>query len=117
MNEFFYGSNLDAFFGGIGQGANPISQQPINAFGGWASLNIDITLNTQMNVGAGIDRPNKINLVVGDRSQNIVSFSNLIFTVFENYKIGLEYFLLKTSYVGDRTYQNHRGQFSFIYTF
>ncbi len=55
--EYFTGSNLDDYYGGIGQGVNPSPSiiKEIRSKGGWAALRFAFNPETTFSLGTGID--------------------------------------------------------------
>ncbi len=101
--EYFTGSNLDDYFGGIGQGVNStITTDPneIRSNGGWGALKYTINPVTSVSLGAGLDNPNDNDLAVGARSRNQTIFGNIITKLTPNFILGLQLSDWKTEYKG-----------------
>lgn len=95
QGEFFTGSNLSAFLGGIGQGVCPCVRIPIRSTGGWAEVWINWNSRLHSHGGFGIDDPLDRDFLFG-RSYNQVIFGNLMCDVTDQLTIGFEVSLWKT---------------------
>lgn len=115
--ECFRGINLNDFLAGIGQGINTTKNDGIDTIGGWAQLSYNPWEKYNFNVGYGIDRPEKKDLNNGDMDRNDVIFANVMYSIFKDVKLGLEYSYFKTRYVNSEDGQNNRVASSFIYSF
>ncbi len=104
--EYFTGSNLDDYFGGIGQGVNStITTDPneIRSNGGWGALKYTINPVTSVSLGAGLDNPNDNDLngmATTTRSRNQTIFGNVITKLTPNLVLGLQLSDWKTEYKG-----------------
>ena len=118
--EYFTGSNLDDYFGGIGQGVNnAVATDPreIRAQGGWGALRYTINPETSVSLGAGIDDPNDNDLAVGARSRNQSIFANVITKITPNFILGLQLSDWKTDYKNAAGSDAVRAQSSVTYKF
>lgn len=102
QNELFYGENLGAFFGGIGQGVCSVSRQAIRSRGGWVDVWYDWTPRLHSTVGMGLDDPIDNDLYVG-RTYNHFVYGNVVFDITKQLQVGLELSNWKTLYKDDRT--------------
>ena len=99
--ELFTGENLGAFLGGIGQGIDPTTLQPIRSTGGWFDIWYDWTPWLHSHVGYSVDNPNNNDLAtVGERSYNQFYFGNISYDVTKKFLVGFEVSSWKTNYVG-----------------
>ncbi len=116
--EYFTGSNLDDYYGGIGQGVNPSpSIKWIRSSGGWAALRYTSNPSTSFSIGAGLDNPNDNDLAVGARSRNQTIFANVINKITPNFILGLQLSEWKTEYKGPTEGDALRAQTSLTYKF
>ena len=118
--EYFTGSNLDDFLGGIGQGVNAavaIDPREIRSHGGWAGLKYNVNPVTAISFGAGVDDPNDNDLAPGARSLNQTVFANVINKVTPNLIIGIQLSEWKTEYKNDPACNAFRAQSSLTYKF
>lgn len=115
--ELFFGQDLDAYLGGIGQGVNLSTMKPIHSQGGWAALTITPNPKWQFNVGAAIDDPRDSDLATKNRTYNSVLFGNGTYFVTPNLSIGLELSYLHTGYRDQMDGEDFREQLSLIYKF
>lgn len=118
--EFFTGSNLDDFLGGIGQGVNasiPTDPRNIRSHGGWSALKYNLNPETAISLGAGIDDPNDSDLAVSARSLNQTIFANIINKLTPNLIFGLQLSEWRTEYKNDPASNAFRVQGSLTYKF
>jgi hypothetical protein len=126
--EFFFGSNLGSYLGGVLQGVNPHTREAISATGGWGQLSITPSPRHTLNFGYGLDNPKNDHVLIPigeDASplitQNSIFFWNWIYTFTSNVSAMLEVSSAKTIYVeeissgsdtllGDSSYENFRIQ-------
>ena len=118
--EYFTGTNLDDYFGGIGQGINStVTTDPreIRSQGGWGALKYSINPSTTFSIGAGLDNPNDNDLAVGARSRNQTIFTNVITKITQNFILGFQLSDWKTEYKGASEGDAVRAQSSVTYKF
>ena len=115
--EFFTGSNLDAFLGGIGQGVNATTREEIASKGGWVAASLGPWDKWNFNVGAGMDDVDEGDVNTGNRTMNRSIFGNAIYSVNKNVQIGFELSHWRTEYKGAGDADDLRAQTSFIYKF
>ncbi|MCK4597513.1 hypothetical protein KAU04_05710 [bacterium] len=116
QGEYFTGKNLASYTGGVGQGIDETNEKEIEASGGWGHLSIVLNENAKMNLGAGIDDPDiSENDTCNTRDENLAVFGNIIWKLNPAVSIGVEYIRMKTTYLGRDSFENNRGQISFIY--
>lgn len=99
--EFFHGSNLSPFLGGIGQGVCTCTRSPIEAIGGWAELRFEWCSWLNSHFGFGIDDPFDSDLLLG-RTQNYFLFTNVIAALTPQLSTGLEVAVWRTQYQDTR---------------
>ncbi|MEI7748539.1 MAG: hypothetical protein WCI81_05650 [Chlorobiaceae bacterium] len=116
--EYFTGSNLDDYFGGIGQGVNTSTIKEIRSIGGWAALRFAFNPETSFSLGAGIDDPKDSDLsAAAARTKNQTIFGTLVNKITPNLILGLQLAQWKTDYYnGDRS-NALRAQTSLTYKF
>ncbi len=115
--EAYCGSNLDDYFGGIGQGVNPVTLSGIGDKGGWVAATIGPCDKWAFNTGVGIDDPDNGDLNADARTLNRSIFTNAIYSVNSNTKVGVELSEWRTEYKGGGDADDLRLQTSFIYSF
>ena len=104
QGEFFTGSNLGTFFGGIGQGVDvgtpafPGSRDPIRSTGGWFDVWFDWTADLHSHAGYSIDDPFNEDVTVG-RTYNAFVFGNVTYDLTKQFLVGLEVTFWKTLWV------------------
>lgn len=111
--EFFTGSNLQSYFGGV---LNDSRINGVRAIGGWVSGWFQATPVVKLTGGFGIDDPNDNDLVDG-RTQNRCVFGNVNYTVVPQVTLGMELSQWQTKYVGGENANNFRVQTSIALTF
>ena len=115
--EYFTGSNLDDYLGGIGQGVNSALLTEIRAQGGWGALKYSINPETSVSLGAGIDDPNDNDLAASARSRNQSIFANVITKITPNFILGFQLSDWKTDYKNADGSNALRAQSSLTYKF
>ncbi|NNK64652.1 MAG: hypothetical protein HKO98_15745 [Gemmatimonadetes bacterium] len=116
--EMWTGSNLDDYFGGIGEGITigPDSAIGVSATGGWAQIGLGDGA-TRAHGGFGIDDPDDDDLAQGSRRRNSTTWGNVIHDFGGGLSVGLEYSYWQTSYVGLVEATSSRVQMSVLYSF
>ncbi len=115
--EWFYGGNLDNYFGGIGQGVNLTKREMIKSEGGWAELLYKGVKDWNFAVGAGLDNPHNKDLDTGDRKRNELFYANVTHNLTPNLAVGAAYNRLHTYYKRGHGGRDNRIQFTAIYKF
>jgi len=125
--QYFKGSNLAHYLGGVGQGiaevpvegAGSMELVEIEASGWWTQLTVKPNQSWQFNVGAGSDDPEipEDDTAGNEYEKNTTYFGNAIWTVTPSAVVGVEYAMIETEYVGGESYQDNRLQLSFMYKF
>jgi hypothetical protein len=118
-SEFWTGTNVATFLGGIGQGVNATLGETIDATGYWLAFGFGPFEDYSFNVGYGIDDPDDAYLTtLTGKAKNEVMFANVLYTLNEAVKLGLEISDLSTKYKDvETTADATRIQASVIYTF
>lgn len=111
------GANLDAYYGGIGQGINAARGTVVDAQGGFVQLSWLPTGQWQAHATYGIDDPEDADLPAGGRTKN----EHLTFSAFyyphPSLGFAAEFTYLETSYLGLPTADNNRYQGAVIFKF
>jgi hypothetical protein len=99
QGEFFHGSNLGAYMGGILQGVDPFRREGIRSTGGWGDLWYDWRSDLHSHVGYSIDDPlNSDVTMVNGRIYNDFWFANLVYDITKTFNTGLEVSYWKTHF-------------------
>ncbi len=117
QGSVWHGENLDNYFGGIGQGINRSKQRAIAASGGWVQLVLNPSDRTNINLGYGLDNPERDDLNTADRSKNELFFASLFYRLTDAVTLAAECSHLTTSYLGGDNAANTRVQGSVIFPF
>jgi hypothetical protein len=112
--EFYTGSNLGGYYGGI---VNSSTVQGVESSGGWGSFWMKASPKVKLSAGYGFDDPKNENLGVGSRTKNQCIFGNVTYELVSQVQLGLELSQWSTTYqeVGD--VDNFRVQTSMIFSF
>ena len=97
QGEYFTGSNLSPFLGGIAQGACPCRRTAIRSTGGWFDVWYEITPRLHTHAGWGLDDPNNNDFLYG-RTYNQFVFWNVTYDLTSKLTTGLEISSWKTNY-------------------
>ncbi len=117
QGSIWHGENLDNYFGGIGQGINRTQQRAISAAGGWVQLVLNPWERININLGYGLDNPDRDDLSDDDRSKNEMFFGSLFYRLTDAVTLATEYSHLTTSYKGGDDAVNNRVQGSVMFQF
>ncbi|MDH3938991.1 MAG: hypothetical protein OEV68_16855, partial [candidate division Zixibacteria bacterium] len=112
--EFFSGSNLGSYFGGVLNG-NRIDG--LKAKGGWVSAWVKPHKKVKLTSGFGMDDPDDADLGPGNRSKNQAFFGNLKYTLVPAVTLGVEVSQWETSYLDADAAKATRVESSFILNF
>ncbi len=115
--EGWWGHNLDAFLGGIGQGVNISRYKPIRARGGWGSISLGPYGPLRLNGGMGFDKPCQEDLNAGDRWVNRMVFGNVMAQLDSAMRLGLEGSRWKTDYKNRGAVEAVRAQAAFYFDY
>jgi hypothetical protein len=122
--EYFTGTNLDDYAGGIGQGvrktgtgASTYGVDEVASHGGWAALRYTYSPSTTFSLGGGIDDPDDGDLPAGARSLNRSIFAGMISRITPNFILGLQLSQWRTDYKDSEEGDALRAQSSLTYTF
>jgi len=122
--EYFTGTNLKSYLGGIGQGTDSIAGE-IETKGGWIQLGYTVTEKLTANVGFLFDDPQRKDLesaAVGSekRDKNESVFVNLRMKLNPKTEAAIEYSKWTTTYydgTANKEFENNRVQASLIFVF
>lgn len=112
--EFYTGSNLGSYFGGI---LNNSTVEGVNSLGGWGSLWLKASPRVNFAAGYGFDDPDDDDLNLNQRSKNQCIYGNINVSVVSKVTVGLEVSQWKTTYKDNDTVESLRAQTSFILNF
>jgi len=118
--EAFFGTNLDAYLGGIAQGITvPDDGEPyeIDATGAWFNIGMNPGPKLDVNAGASIDDPDDEQLLPGDRSKNTTFYGNMWWNFTKATKLGFEVSQWDTAYLDEPNADAMRYQTSFVFSF
>jgi len=117
LGEWFYGQDLDQYFGGIGQGVNTTTREEIRATGGWLAASLGPWGKWSFNVGAGLDHADAADVPADGRTENSSIFGNVYYSWNKNAQLGVELSRWNTHYQGSGDADDLRAQTSFLYKF
>lgn len=113
----YCGSNLDSYWGNIGQGINLDQHTEIDGRGGWTQLQFKASDAVTMNFGYSIDDPENDDLSDGARAKNESALVNLYYSFNPSVVLGFELMRLETEYKNGDTATDNHVQSSLIYKF
>ncbi len=118
QGECFVGENLGAFLGGIGQGIDLTTLDPIRSAGGWFEVWYDWTPRFHSHVGYSVDNPDNNDVVTaGEKTYNQFYYGNLVYDLTPNCLMGIEVSSWKTLYVDELPGDSVRSEFVVKYSF
>jgi hypothetical protein len=97
--EAWTGQNLDDYFGGIAQGIDFQTGEAIEAYGGWATVELRASDSVLTSVGFGLDDPDDELLPVGGRSYNQSIWANVLWDIRKVLTFGVELSYWQTDYL------------------
>jgi len=115
--EYFTGTNLDDYLGGIGQGVNTTTLKEIRSSGGWGAFRYIFSPSVTVNFGGGIDDPRDSDLSAGTRTVNRTIFANVINKITPDLTLGIQLSEWSTGYLNSTTADALRAQSSLTYKF
>lgn len=115
--EVFSGRNLDSYMAGIGQGVNLTLGKGIDSIGGWGQLCYHPSPDWLFTAGAGVDDPDNGDLSVGGRERNATYFTNAIYNINRQTRVGIEVSYQETDWKGIADGDNIRVQSSLQFNF
>jgi|WetSurMetagenome_2_1015567.scaffolds.fasta_scaffold03021_7 hypothetical protein len=117
QGEYFYGADLDQYFGGSNQAYSLTDARGTVASGGWAAVTCQATPKLVFNFGGGSNSPQIDQLEKGARGNVTSYFANTWYTFAKQAQVGFEVSRWTTGYVEKDTVKAMRYQLSFMYTF
>jgi hypothetical protein len=117
QGEYFYGADLDQYFGGSNQAISLTEAAGTISSGGWAAISWQASPKLAFNLGGGTDNPKQEYLLAGARGTNESLFANVWYTFAKQAQVGFEVSRWKTGYVDKDSVNATRYQLSFMYTF
>jgi hypothetical protein len=116
-SEGWWGRNLGAYMGGIGQDYNATLDRGVRARGGWSTLSFGPCGRLRLGAGAGFDKPCHEDLNAGDKKNNYAYWTNVVVQLDSSSRFGVEISRWKTEYVNAPAGDSFRVQTSFGYDF
>ena len=107
QGEYYQGSMLSSFCGAINQGVDLYRREGIDDYGWWTGLHKDWTTQFSTNVGYGIDKPDRDDLVgtslptngkTTARTKNEIYYVNFLYNWTKNFMTGIEFSYWETGY-------------------
>lgn len=107
QGEYYSGSDLSSFCGAINQGVDLYRREGIDDYGWWACVHKDWTKSFSTNIGYGVDKPEKGDLVgtsaavngaATSRTKNEIYFINAIYNWSANFMTGIEFSYWETGW-------------------
>ncbi len=119
QGEFFTGTNLKTFLGGIVQGVNVGgTDEEIRSTGGWFNVYYDWTPRLHSAIGYTIDDPVDSDITTANgRLYNQVYWGNVTYDVTKKFMLGLEIGQWKTDFTDRRPGEATRLEFAGKYAF
>jgi hypothetical protein len=118
QGECFMGENLGAFLGGIGQGIDTTTLDPIRSTGGWFEVWYDWTPTLHSHIGYSVDNPNDHDISTkGEKTYNQLYYGNLMYDLTKSCLLGLEVSSWKTLYYQQAPGDAVRFEFAMKYGF
>ena len=119
VGESFYGANLDAYQGGIGQGITKIGATVVNVegWGGWAAMRFKICPTLNLNAGLGVDSVHASTVANSGKTRNVNAFVNTSYNPAPAVKVGVELERIETDYKSGACERLWRSEAVFAYSF
>lgn len=117
QGEIFTGENLGPFLGGIIQGINPVTREPIRSTGGWGEVWYYWNCSVHSHLGYGIDDPRDADVQPNGRIYNDFLFANIIWDLTKTFNIGFEFTSWDTRYRDLAPGESERFEFVVRYGF
>ena len=110
MGEYWSGSNLSDFRGGIGQGVIAATGVEVRSHGGWAELGYQASPKYKMAFGYTAETPEANDLPTGGRLSNSALYFHNRYKLTNNVDLGASYLFWSTRYKGQAAGTDHRIQ-------
>jgi hypothetical protein len=114
--EYFSGTNLDGYAGGIGQGVNAAGTE-IDSSGYWAAIAFRASTNWLFNLGYASESPDSAQLDAGMREENSTLWGNANYFINPSTILGFEIGQHETGYVGGDDESGTRFQLAATFKF
>ena len=111
QGEYFTGSNLSSYFGGILQGIDPTTYDDIHTKGGWMSLDYKLSSKLSTTSGYAVEDPRDTDFSGAGRSYNDKIWGNLRAQLNEYLMVGVEYAHYDTHYLTQTNGSSDRFEF------
>jgi len=119
QGEFFTGTNLKTFLGGVIQGVNiGGTNEAISSTGGWMNVYYDLTPRLHTALGYTVDDPSDADITTTrGRIYNEAVWGNVTYDVTKKFLIGFEVSRWKTEFAGQTPAESTRFEFAGKYAF
>lgn len=114
MGEYYTGSNLGSYFGGI---LNTNRIDGLASQGAWGSAWVQPVPKVKLVAGYGFDDPEDEDISLGNRSKNQAVYGNIQYSPVSAVTFGVEVSNWKTEYLAGDTNETMRAQTSFKLNF
>lgn len=115
--EYFHGTNLDTYLGGIGQGVNMVTLEEIDPTGGWMAIGLGPFGKWTFNLGGSLEHVDVDDVEPEQRTQNRSLWANVFYSINEKTSVGFEFSSWNTQYKDLKAGDSFRFQTSLIYRF
>jgi hypothetical protein len=120
VGEGYYGANMDAYLGGIGQGfvraTGTSTLKNVEGWGGWVALRLKFGA-VGLNTGMGVDSVHASTLNNGGRTRNVNAFANVSYSIAPSARVGWELERIETDYKAGASERLWRTQAVCAYSF
>ncbi|MFZ4687635.1 MAG: hypothetical protein ACOYLS_00215 [Polymorphobacter sp.] len=99
QGEVWTGQALGNYGAAIGASVNPVTRREVHASGGWGEVALAWSDTAHSTFGYGFDRPNRDQLVPGDKARNETLWGNVFWRAAPWLQLGLEGTWRRTQYL------------------
>ena len=99
QGEVWTGQALGNYGAAIGASVNPVTRREVHASGGWGEVALAWSDTAHSTFGYGLDRPNRDQLVPGDKALNETLWGNIFWRAAPWLQLGLEGTWRRTQYL------------------
>jgi len=99
QGEVWTGQALGNYGAAIGASVNPVTRREVHASGGWGEVALAWSDTAHSTFGYGLDRPNRDQLVPGDKARNETLWGNVFWRAAPWLQLGLEGTWRRTQYL------------------
>jgi len=99
QGEVWTGQALGNYGAAIGASVNPLTRREVDASGGWGEVALAWSDTAHSTFGYGLDRPNRDQLVPGDKARNETLWGNIFWRAAPWLHLGLEGTWRRTQYL------------------